>query len=56
MAGKSGSNTHERGKRAGASAPPTPKQRTEWPQALAARLKKAGISTEPNKHKNQRRG
>ncbi len=49
MASK-GSNTREKGRRAGANAPPTPSHRLEWPKALEARLKKAGIPTAP-KHK-----
>lgn len=52
MAG-SGSPTHERGARAGRNAPPTPKQRTEWPKALEARLKAAGVPTAPRKHRKQ---
>jgi hypothetical protein len=44
MASK-GSNTREKGRRAGANAPPTPKKRLGWPKALEARLKAAGVKT-----------
>lgn len=40
MASK-GSPTREKGRRAGASAPPTPKHRTEVPRALQSRMEKA---------------
>lgn len=44
-----GSNTRERGKRAGRSAKPTPCHRLRWPQALKERLERAGINTSPRK-------
>lgn len=50
MASKS-SNTREKGRRAGASAPPTPCHRLQWPPALETRLKQAGIKTKPTKCK-----
>jgi len=40
-----GSNTREKGKRAGSNAPPTPPKRLTWPKAMEARLKQAGIKT-----------
>lgn len=45
MGSSKGSNTREKGRRAGASAPPTPQHRLQWPTALESRLKKAGIKT-----------
>jgi hypothetical protein len=44
-----GSATREKGRRAGASAPPTPCSRLRWPKAMEARLKQAGIKTEPRR-------
>jgi hypothetical protein len=41
----SGSPTRDRGRRAGASAPPTPAQRVAWPPIVKTRLKMAGIKT-----------
>lgn len=49
MASGKNSKTRERGRRAGANAPPTPVHRLRWPKALESRLKKAGIRTEPKK-------
>jgi hypothetical protein len=37
--------TKERSQRAAAHAAPAPAHRTSWPQALAERLRKAGIRT-----------
>lgn len=44
-----GSNTREKGKRAGRSAPPTPCYRLRWPKAMEARLNQAGVQTKPKK-------
>jgi len=50
MATKAGSGgSREKGRGAGASAPPTPCKRLEWPQAMKLRLQKAGIETKPKK-------
>ena len=48
--GKTG-GSREKGRRAGASAPPTPCKRLGWPQALKLRLKAAGIKTAATKCK-----
>lgn len=47
MAKGASSPSRERGRRAGATAPPTPCKRTAWPEALRVRLEKAGIPTKP---------
>ena len=48
--GKTG-GSREKGRRAGASAPPTPAKRLGWPQSLKLRLQQAGIRTAPGKLK-----
>ncbi|MEK0325490.1 MAG: hypothetical protein QQN63_07280 [Nitrosopumilus sp.] len=45
MASGSGAS-HEKGKRAGAHAKPTPCSRLRWPKAMEARLRRAGIKTQ----------
>jgi hypothetical protein len=50
MATKAGSGgSREKGRRAGANAPPTPCKRLGWPSALKLRLHKAGIETKPKR-------
>lgn len=44
MAGSGSNATHERGRRAGANAPPTPLQRLRTLPAMEKRLERAGIT------------